>query len=114
MLRTTRKLVVKMVLRFNSRFIDGFHDGSPLEGISYDSILVIVGLHNQPVQINVSGLAEIISDVVIDYHDLPGSATETQSLPPSFGSLVLLLNLTAIATLVSSTRKTSIPAPDPT
>ena len=114
MLRTTRELVVKMVLRFDSGFIDGFHDGSPLEGISYDLILVIVGLHNQLVQINVPGLAEIISNVVIDYHDLPGSATETQPSPPSFGSLVLLSNSTAIATLASSTRKTSIPALDPT
>ena len=103
-----------MVLRFDSKFIDGFHDGSLLEGISYNSILIIVGLHDQRVQINMPGLAEIISDVVIGYYDLQGSATETQSSPPSFGSLVLLLNSTAIATLASSTRKISISALDPT
>ena len=114
MLRMTRELVVKTVLQFDSGFINGFHDGSLLEGINYDLILVIVGLHDQPVQINVPGLAEIISDIVIDYHDLPGSATETQSLPPSFGSLLLLLNSTTIATLAFSTRKISIPALDPT
>ena len=108
MLRMTRELVVRMVLRFDSGFIDGFHNESPLEGISYDSILVIVGLHNQPVQINVPGLAEIISDVVIGYHDLQGSATETQSSPPSFGSLVLLSNSTVVTTY-ASLAKISIP-----
>ena len=114
MLRMTQELVVRMVLRFDSRFINGFHDGFPLEGISYNLIFVIAGLHDQLVQINVPGLVEIISDVVIGYHNLPDLATETQSSPPSFGSLILLSNLTAIAILAFSTKKTSISALDPT
>ena len=43
----------------------GFTTDLCWKGTSYDSILVIAGLHNQPVQIDVPGLAEIISDVVI-------------------------------------------------
>ena len=44
-------------------------------------------IHYKPVQIpiNAPGLAEIISDVVIRYHDLPGSETETQSSLSSSG-----------------------------
>ena len=69
MLRTTWELVVRMVLWFNSGFIDVFHDRSLLEGINYDSILVIVGLRDQPVQIQINalGLAKvfILSDLII-------------------------------------------------
>ena len=43
----------------------GFTTDLRWKGISYDSILVIAGLHDQPVQINAPGLVEIISDVVI-------------------------------------------------
>ena len=114
MLRTTRELVVRMVLRFHSGFIDGFYDRFLLKSISYDLILVIVGLHNQLMEINMLGLVEIIPDIVIGYHNLPGSVIETHSSHPSFGSLVLLSSLTTIATLASFTRKTSIPSLDPT
>ena len=58
-----------MVLRFDSGFIDGFHDGSLLEGISYNSIFIIIDLCDQPVQIpiNTPGLAEVFipSDLII-------------------------------------------------
>ena len=58
---------------------------------TYNSILVVVDrltkmVHSKPAQmIDAPGLAEIISDVVIRYHDLPDSATETQSSLPSSG-----------------------------
>ena len=54
---------------------------------SYNSILLIVGLQDAPVQISqYTQAAEIISDVVIEYHDLSGSATETQFSPSKFWS----------------------------
>ena len=47
---------------------------------SYDSILVIVNqltkiMHYKPVKviIDILGLAEVIIDVVVQYHDLPNS-----------------------------------------
>ena len=54
---------------------------------SYDSILIIVGLDDEPAQISrCTRAAEITSDVVIQYHDLPDSATETWSSPSNSGS----------------------------
>ena len=55
-------------------------------------ILVVVDrltkiVHSKPAQIiDAPGLAETISNVVIRYHNLPNSATETLSSPLSFGS----------------------------
>ena len=82
MLRTTWQLIVRMVLQFDSGFIDGFYNGSPLESISYDLILVIVGLYDEPVQISIDvpGLAEVF----IPLDSL--SATKTQSSSASSGS----------------------------
>ena len=81
MLRTTRQLVVRMVLQFNSGFIDGFHNGSPLEDISYDLILVIVGLYDEPLQMPINAL-ELV-EVFIPLDSM--SATKTQSSSASSG-----------------------------
>ena len=76
----------------------GFMTDLCWKGTSYDSIPVIIGLHNQLVQIDVPKLMEIISDIVIWYHNLPSLATETQSSHLSSDFLILLLSWIAVIT----------------
>ena len=78
-------------------FITGLSFFADWKGDNYDSILVIVDrltkmLHYEPVKvtIDITGLAEVIIDVVVRYHGLPDSITSNRGaiFTFKFGSLL--------------------------
>ncbi len=68
-------------------FVTGFLISADWKGDSYDSILVIVDrltkmVHYEPVKvtIDVSGLAEVIIDLVVRHHGVPESIVTDRDL----------------------------------